>query len=116
VEAHVEHGLQEIWDYQAWRAAGAPEDRLRAVYAQVDEARRQESPKFTPRLNELEALYAEGATVEPLVAMERDFTLASGDKALILLDGRHRTFAAARTNVDRLQVFVVTRADATFSY
>jgi len=116
VEAHLERGLQELWDYEAWRAKGAPEAQLREIFTYIDESRRQETPKFTPRLLELESLYAGGAAVEPLVASERDFALSSGDKALILLDGRHRTFAAARAGIDRLPVFVVTRADAVFSY
>jgi hypothetical protein len=117
VEAHLEGRLgQEFWDYEAWRAQGAPEAQLREVFAHIDDARRQVTPKHTPRLLELESLYAGGAAVEPLVAKERDFALSSGDDALILLDGRHRIFAAARAGVDRLSVFVLTRADAVFSY
>jgi hypothetical protein len=116
VEAQLEGRLHEVWDYEAWRARGAPETQLREVFAHIDEARRQLTPKHTPGLLELESLYAGGAAVEPLVAKERDFALSSGDKALILLDGRHRTFAAARAGVDRLPVFVLTRADAVFSY
>ena len=116
VEAHFERGLQELWDYEAWRANGAPEAELRANFAHIDESRRQETPRFTPRLLELESLYARGAAVEPLVAKERDFALSSGDKALLLFDGRHRTFAAAHAGVERLPMFVLLRADAVFSY
>ncbi len=105
-----------MWDYEAWRAKGAPEAQLRAIFAHIDEGRRQETPKHTPRLVELEALYARGAAVEPLVAKERDFALSSGDIALIILDGRHRIFAAARATIDRLPVFVLRRADAVSSY
>ena len=39
--------------------------------------------------------------------MEWDFTLSTGAKALILLDGRHRMFAVPGTGVDALQVYVL---------
>jgi hypothetical protein len=61
-------------------------------------------------------LYSQGDDVEPLIAAESDRVLSSGDKVLIVIDGRHRTFAAADARVDRLAVFVLTRADAVFSY
>ena len=48
--------------------------------------------------------------------MERDRVLSSGDKALIVIDGRHRVFAAAHAGVDRLPAFVLQRADAVFAY
>lgn len=118
VESHLERGLQEagVFDYEAWRANGAQDAPLCDLYAKIDESRRINTPQFTPRLVKLEALYASGAAVDPLVAMEREFALSSGDNALILVDGRHRTFAATRANVDRVPVFVLTRSDAVFSY
>jgi ParB-like chromosome segregation protein Spo0J len=62
-------------------------------------------------------LYAQGDDVDPLIAIERpQRVLSSGDKALIVIDGRHRTFAAADAGVDSLPVFVATRTDAVFSY
>jgi hypothetical protein len=88
--------------YEAWRANGAPEAPLGGVFAKIDEARRTATPQFTARLNEFQALYARGAAVEPIIAKERDFTLSSGDNAPIVLDGRHRVFAAARAAAARL--------------
>jgi hypothetical protein len=48
--------------------------------------------------------------------MRSERTLSSGDEALILLDDRHRIFAASDVGVDRLLVFVLVRADAAMSY
>ncbi len=86
------------------------------MYADSYDAARQRRPQDNPRLDRFTALYANGEDVEPLVAMQSDRVLSSGDKALILLDGRHRTFAAAPAGVERLPVFVLSRADASFSY
>src|SRR5215218_7775703 len=47
-----------------------------------------------------------------LVGKERDFALSSGDKALVVLDGRHRVFAAARAGTQRLPVFVLIETDS----
>jgi hypothetical protein len=114
VEAHVRG--DRAFDYEAWRAEGAPEARLRAEFAGSSGAARERRPQENPRLDNLVALYSQGDDVEPLVAVESDRVLSSGDKALIVIDGRHRTFAAADAGVDRLPVFVLLRADAVFSY
>jgi hypothetical protein len=68
--------------------------------------------KTRPRLDNLATLYAHGDEVEPLVAIQSDRVLSSGDNALILIDGRHRTFAAAHVGVERLPVFVLLSAEA----
>jgi hypothetical protein len=106
VGAHLDRGLSQsgLFDYDAWRAAGSPEAPLRNVLATIDHARRIDTPQFTPRLTELEALYARGGSVDPLIAKERDYKLSSGDNALKLLDGHKRSFAVARTDVDRVPV------------
>jgi hypothetical protein len=114
VEAH-DRG-DRAFDYEAWRTEGAPEEPLRAAFAASYDAARERRPQDNPRLDNLAALYTHGEEVEPLVAMQSDRVLSSGDNALILLDGRHRTFAAAHAGADRLPVFVLLRADAVFSY
>jgi hypothetical protein len=85
VESHLERGLKEsgLFDYEDWRANGAPEASLRDVYATIDEARRIDTPQFTPRLNELEALYAGGAELEPLVGKDRDFRSVIGRQGAV---------------------------------
>jgi hypothetical protein len=95
---------------------GAPEAPLRAEFAGAVDAARERRPEDTPRLDDLAAMYVQGEDVDPLVAIERERVLSSGDKALIVIDGRHRTFAAADAGVDHLPVYVLTRADAVFSY
>jgi hypothetical protein len=69
-----------------------------------------------PRLDQLAALYEHGEEVDPLVAVPSHRTLASGDPALLVIDGRHRTMAAVHAGVERLPVFVLVRADAVFAY
>jgi hypothetical protein len=113
---HAHERGEAAFDYEAWRAEGAPEAPLRAEFAGAVDAARERSPEDTPRVDDLAALYAQGEDVDPLVAIERERVLSSGDKALIVIDGRHRTFAAADAGVDRLPVFVLVRADAVFSY
>jgi hypothetical protein len=90
------------FDYEAWRAEGAPEAPLRAEFAASYDAARERRPQDTPGLDNVAALYARGEDVEPLVAMQGDRVLSSGNKVLILFDGRHRTFAAAHVGVERL--------------
>jgi hypothetical protein len=60
-------------------------------------------------------LYSHGDDVEPVVAIESDRVLSSGTRALIVIDGRHRTFAAANAGADRLPAILLTSADAVFS-
>jgi hypothetical protein len=114
-EAYYDRG-DRAFDYKAWRAEGAPEAPLRAEFAASYDAARERRPQDTPGLDNLAALYAHGEDVEPLVAMQGDRVLSSGNKVLILFDGRHRTFAAAHVGVERLPVFVLLRTDAVFSY
>jgi hypothetical protein len=114
VEAHVRG--DRAFDYEAWRAEGASETSLRAEFAASSAAARDRRPQDDPRRDNLVALYSQGDDVEPLVAVESNRVLSSGDKALIVIDGRHRTFAAADAGADHLPVFVLTRADAVFSY
>jgi hypothetical protein len=115
MEAYYARG-DRAFDYEAWRAKGAPEAPLRAEFADSYDSARERRPEDTPLLDNLAALYAHGAEVEPLAAMRSDRDLSSGEKALLLFDGRHRTFAAAHAGVERLPVFVLLRADAVFSY
>ena len=91
---------------------GAVARRVRASY----DAARQRRPQDTPRLDTLESLYASGIAVEPLIAVPRARPLSSGDAAFTLLDGRHRTFAAAHVGIERLPVFVLLSAMAVFPY
>jgi hypothetical protein len=117
LEAHDLGYAGNTFQYEAWRAEGAPEAALRAEFAATHDAARERRPQDTPLLDNLAALYAHGDDeVEPLVAVPRDRVLSSGEKALIVVDGRHRTFAATDAGVERLPVFVLRRADATFSY
>jgi hypothetical protein len=99
----------EMFDYTAWRRGGAPEAPLRELFAYIDWARRQ-IPKWAAhktRMEELEALYAAGAQVDPLIArLFHQLPLSSGDETLFVLDGRHRLFAAASQEVDELDVYV----------
>jgi hypothetical protein len=92
------------FDYEAWRAEGAREAPLRAEFAASYDAARKRRPQDTPGLDNLVRLYAHGVEVDPLVAMQSDRVLSSGDKALILFDGRHRTFAAAHAGGCRAKV------------
>ena len=116
VEAHLERELHELWDYEPWRSDGAPEPSYMRSSPRSTRGAGKRPRGHTPRLLELESLYAHGAAVDPLVAVERDYPLSSGDKALIVIDGRHRMFAAARVGVDGLPVFRLVRADAVFSH
>jgi hypothetical protein len=115
VEAYYVRG-DRAFGYEAWRAEGAAEAPLRAEFAASAAAARERRPQANPRLDNLVALYSQGDDVEPLIATESDRVLSSGDKALIVIDGHKRIFAAADAGVDRLPVYVVTRADAVVSY
>jgi ParB-like chromosome segregation protein Spo0J len=84
----------------------------RASYAGARDRR----PQDNRLLDTLVELYAQREEVEPLVVMERERVLSSGDEALIVIDGRHRLFAAANAGIDSLPVFVLVRADAVFAY
>jgi hypothetical protein len=106
-EAHHRGYGGNTFQYDTWRSQGAPEAALRDEFAASAQAARSRRPQDVPRLNTLAALYRRGATVDPLIAMEWDFTLSTGAKALILLDGRHRMFAVPGTGVDALQVYVL---------
>jgi len=48
VEAHLERGFQEFVGLRPWRANEAPEAKLREVFAQIDEGRRQDPEVRTP--------------------------------------------------------------------
>jgi hypothetical protein len=52
------------FDYEAWRADGAPEAALRAEPAGSVEAARERRPQDAPRLDYLTALYAGGKDVD----------------------------------------------------
>jgi hypothetical protein len=100
----------EIFDYKAWRRSGALEGPMRDVFAYIDRERRKdpESEEHKTRVEELEALYAAGAQLDPLIAKPLDqLPLSSGADAVVVLDGRHRLFAAAGQGVDELAVYVV---------
>jgi hypothetical protein len=66
----------------------APSHRPRTVSLHAEWRRR---PQDIPSLDMLTGMYANGEEVEPLVGMSSDRVLSSGDKALSLIDGRHRT-------------------------
>jgi hypothetical protein len=116
LEAHDKGQGGNTFEYEAWRAEGAPEAPLRAEFAASYEAARERRPDQTAQVDILAALYANGEDVEPLVAVPSDRVLSSGEQALNLIDGRHRTFAAAQIGVEDLPVFVLVRADAVFAY
>jgi len=113
VQAH-EHGDSAV-DFDAWRVHGAPDAPLRARFAGATRAARERRPQHTARLDELVTIYAQHETVDPLVAIEGDHVLSSGDTDLLLIDGRHRTSAAADAGVQHRPVFVLGTADADFS-
>lgn len=113
VEAVVTKRLTpEMFDYVAWRERGAQERPIRELYAMIDNARRSvpgwEADKT--RVEELEALYAEGADVDPLIAKGLGVPLSSKDEALFMLDGRHRLFAAVAAGPGELPVYVLMPA------
>ena len=84
---------------------------MRSLFAYIDSARRQipEWAVHKARVEELEALYAAGAQVDPLIARLFDqMPLSSGAEIVFMLDGRHRLFAAASQGVDELDVYVTT--------
>ena len=116
LEAHDLGNARNTFQYEAWRADGAPVAALREEYAATYDAACKRRPQDMPLLDNLTMLYADGEDVDPLVALPRDRLLSSGDKALIVVDGRHRTFAAAQAGVEHLPVFVLRRSDAVFSY
>jgi hypothetical protein len=110
VEAH-DRG-DRAFGYEAWRAEGAPDAPLCTEFAASSAAARERRPQDTPRLDKFVALYAQGDDVDPLIAIERpQRLLSSGEKALIVIDGRHRAFAArAETPPLRLSKTPVQRS------
>jgi len=88
----------DLFDYKAWRRSGALEGPMRDLFAYFDRERRKvpEWHEHKARVEELEALYAAGAQVDPLIARTIDqLPLSSGEVAVFMLDGRDRLFAAA---------------------
>ena len=60
-------------------------------------------------MEELEELYAYGVEVDPLVGVPFDnkFVISSDERAVLLVDGRHRTFAAVAAGIETLPVYVL---------
>lgn len=72
--------------YQDWRRRGAPEAEARELFARAD-AEQRANPAFKQELATIEALerlFAEDATIDPLVARSLAQPLSNGEEALFI--------------------------------
>lgn len=109
IEAVVREKLDEAL-YVRWRERGAPADELHEWFENVAAARRAD-PASAGRLAGCEVfarLFEAGEPVDPLIAARyhERLALSSGNPALLVLDGRHRWFAAAECDLPDLPVYV----------
>ncbi len=100
--------------YEDWRRRGAQEGEARKLFADADKEQRR-NPAFAEelaRIEALERLFAEGASTDPLIAGTLEVPLSTGEKALFVIDDRHRLLAAAATDVGQLEVYIGTPTPA----
>ena len=95
-------------DYAGWLQAGAPRRWLFDAYGQVFAHRREHEPEWAAEqaiVDALTTIYATGR-MDPLIGARMESALSTGEKAVFIIDGRHRLYAACAAKVPNVEVYI----------